>query len=357
MKIVLVIPSMGSGGAERVLSILVNQWAKKSDCLVNLIILSRGPVFYDIDPRVSVHKLGYVGGGGWIAKFSGALCGGLKFRRFIKSNQPDVVLSFIREANIFTLFFTRYLGVKVVISERDSAKAVVGRLYSYLRRLTYPWADGIVVQSEHYKNSIEEIIGFAKAKVKVIHNPVKKIENRQVPKEPIVVNVGRLIREKGQLYLLRAFKETKCGSDWRLVILGDGALKSDLVAEADRLQILDRVDFIGATKDVDYWLNISSIFAFSSVSEGFPNALAEAMSAGLPCVSFNCIAGPSDLITDGVDGFLVDVGDIALMANRLDELMSSADLREKLSNAARLVAKKLDAEKISEEYYSFLLLV
>lgn len=355
MKIVLVIPSMGSGGAERVLSILVNQWAKKSGCLVDLIMLSNGPVFYEIDPRVSVYKLNYVGGGGWIAKVFGALCGGLKFRRLIKSRNPDVVLSFIREANIFTLLFTRFLGVKVVISERDSAIAVVGWLYSYLRKLTYPWANGIIVQSEHYRKNIGKITGTAK--VKVIHNPVKKIENSKLQKERIVVNVGRLIREKGQLYLLRAFKEAKCGSDWRLVILGDGVLKSELMAEADRLQIAGRVDFIGATKDVDYWLNVSSIFAFSSISEGFPNALAEAMCAGLPCVSFDCIAGPSDLISDGVDGFLVDVGDINGMANRLDALMSSADLRERLSNAARCVAKKLDADKISEDYYSFLLLV
>lgn len=352
MKIALVIPSLGSGGAERVISILANHWANRSGCAVDLIVLSAGQAFYEIDPRVTVHQLGYVGGKRGVAKIIGLLRGGCVLRTILKQIKPDVVLSFIREANILTLLFSRFLGVRVVISERDSAEAIVSPVYSYLRRLTYPWANGIIVQTEHYKRFIVKEVG--NDRVGVIANPVKKIEQFHLKKEKVVITVGRLIEEKGQSYLLTAFKKSKHASDWQLAILGDGALKASLASEAIRLGISERVTFVGATKDVDRWLGRASIFAFPSVSEGFPNALAEAMSAGLPCISFNCVAGPSDLIEDGVNGFLVDVHDVDGLADRLDKLMCSSELREKFSIAARLVSSRLDANQISDEYYSFL---
>lgn len=353
MKIALVIPSLGSGGAERVISMLANHWANRSDCAVDLVVLSAGQAFYEIDPRVTVHQLGYIGGKGGATKVIGLLRGGSMLRSTLKKIKPDVVLSFIREANILTLLFTRFLGVKVVISERDSSAAIVSPLYSYLRRLTYPWANGIIVQTEQYKRFIVKEV--CNDRVGVIANPVRKIERFQIEKEKVVITVGRLIEEKGQSYLLKAFKKSKHASDWRLVILGDGALKASLAAEAVRLGISERVIFIGATKDVDRWLGMASIFAFPSVSEGFPNALAEAMSAGLPCISFNCVAGPSDIIADGVNGFLVDVCDVDGLADRLDRLMSSSELRENFASAASLVSSRFDANQISNEYYSFLL--
>lgn len=353
MKIFLVIPSLGSGGAERVMSILANEWVKKSDCIIDLVLLSADKDFYDVDPRITIHRLGYVGGRGMVSKLLGALQGVLKFRALLKKQNPDVVLSFIREANIFTLISAVFTDVNVVISERDSSSFVVSPMYSLLRKITYQWAHGIIVQTEQYKNFIASEIG--NKKIKVIPNPVKKIEFREVEKELIILNVGRLIKEKGQSYLLRAFEKSRNSMNWQLIFLGDGPLRDGLVDEARRLGISERVHFLGAKKDIDAWLNKASIFAFPSVSEGFPNALAEAMSAGLPCVSFDCVAGPKDLISDGVNGFLIEVGDVDGFAMRLDDLMSSGDLRQQFSIAAKEIAKKLEIGMISDEYYSFLL--
>lgn len=352
MKIFLIIPSLGPGGAERVISTLANKWATINNCSIHLVLLSSAPDFYNIDPRITTHRIGYHGGQRMFGKVVSVLRGMLSLRRLLKQHRPDVVLSFIREANIFSLLAATGLDLKIIISERDSPNSSVSPLYSKLRKITYKKSAGIIVQTEQYKNFITTETG--NERIKIIPNPVRQITPGNASKERIIINVGRLINEKGHSYLLRSFAKTRNTMEWKLTILGDGPLKERLEDEARALGISERVNFVGATKDVDSWLSRSSIFAFSSVSEGFPNALAEAMSAGLPCVSFNCVAGPQDLITDEVSGFLVNVGDIDAMAAKLDELISSGDLRERLSLEARAVAANLNIDKISNDYYTFL---
>src|SRR5690606_37548169 len=145
-------------------------------------------------------------------------------------------------------------------------------------------------------------------------------------KENIIICVGRLIPVKGHKYLIEAFANCKNIDDWKLVFLGDGILKNELLQQVKNLNLEDNVKFIGATKNVDEWLSRSSIFAFTSISEGFPNALAEGMSASLPCVSFNCVTGPKDLIKHGYSGYLIEVGDIENFSLTLNMLMENAEL-------------------------------
>ncbi len=107
-------------------------------------------------------------------------------------------------------------------------------------------------------------------------------------------------------------------------------------------------------KDVDELLNRSSIFAFPSILEGFPNALSEAMASGLPCVSFNCDTGPSDLINDGKNGYLVDVGDIDMFSLRLRNLMESESLRANIALEAIKIREQFHISKISNLFLDFL---
>ena len=95
------------------------------------------------------------------------------------------------------------------------------------------------------------------------------------------------------------------------------------------------VEFCGNVRDVDKYILGSEIFAFTSLSEGFPNALLEAMSGGLACVSYDCVAGPSELIHDAESGYLVPQGNKALFATRLRELMDDAGLRRRIQEAAK----------------------
>ena len=350
MKILMIIPTLGSGGAERVLSELANDWISKNKCTIDIILLMTGDDFYPLDSRIRVHRLGYASNESH--KLIGIIKLLISLRNLMKSINPDICLSFIRETNILTLLATIGLDFKIVISERDSPLTSISKLHQILRKKLYPLADGLIVQTEEYKKFFLSKIGFIKHEV--IPNPVRNICCVNKNKEKIIISVGRLIPVKGQVYLLEAFALCKNAKDWKLVILGDGILKKELMDKAKQLGIDERVVFFGATKEVDQWLCRSSIFAFTSISEGFPNALAEGMSASLPCVSFDCVTGPSDLIQHGVNGYLVEVGDIATFSEKLDLLIQSNSVREKVGYNAKNSVINLDFKNISQRYFDFL---
>lgn len=350
MKILMVIPSLGSGGAERVLSGLANDWVSKKNCTIEIAVLSNSEDFYNINDEIKIHRLNYSSNGS--SKIINLIKLTFKLRLLVSKINPDICLSFIRESNIITALAIRGLDTKLVISERDSPTVAVSKLYQILRKKLYPLANGLIVQTNDYKKFVLNEIGDINQKV--IPNPVRSINCLNKSKEKIIINVGRLIPVKGQVYLLEAFALCKNAKGWKLCILGDGILKETLMLKAKELGIEDRVIFVGATKNVDEWLCRASIFAFTSLSEGFPNALAEGMSASLACVSFNCVTGPSDLIQDGINGYLVGVRDVSTFANKLDILIKSDSLRERLGGNAKVSTKVLDFEIISQCYFDFL---
>ena len=120
-----------------------------------------------------------------------------------------------------------------------------------------------------------------------------------------------------------------------------------------QLKIQDKVELLGSVKNVDSWLAKSSIFAFPSISEGFPNALAEAMISGIACVSFDCKTGPSDLIINEVNGFLIKVGDVHNFTLKIQKLIDNAELNEKISMEARKISDQLNSKTISQIYFEF----
>jgi GalNAc-alpha-(1->4)-GalNAc-alpha-(1->3)-diNAcBac-PP-undecaprenol alpha-1,4-N-acetyl-D-galactosaminyltransferase len=142
--------------------------------------------------------------------------------------------------------------------------------------------------------------------------------------------------------------------DWDLVILGDDAQsqthRARLEALAGSLGVAERVSIMGTVEDVEDYYRRASIFAFPSSSEGFPNALAEAMAHGMSCVSYDCCAGPGDLITEGETGYLVPVFDDAEFADRLERLMSDRGLREEMGRKAKESMKAFAAHRIAQQY-------
>ena len=162
------------------------------------------------------------------------------------------------------------------------------------------------------------------------------------------------MKSKNHDRLVNIFSKTQ-NDGWKLVLVGGAFGKEDLSINLRKqiaeLGLEDRVILAGASKDVNSYLLKSKIFAFTSDHEGFPNSIGEAMAAGLPVVSYDCIAGPSDMIDDGISGYLVPVFDDDLFVERLNYLMTHEKERHEMGKAAVEKIKQFDTAQICGKFY------
>ena len=149
-----------------------------------------------------------------------------------------------------------------------------------------------------------------------------------------VISAGRYMSEKGFDRLLKAWNIIySCYSDWHLYIFGNGD-RTPYQAIANKLQSVKTIHLMPATEDIAEEFSKSSLYVMSSRYEGFGLVLAEAMSCGLPCVSFDCPYGPREIITDGEDGMLAEDGNIKDLAQKMKRLMADVELRETMGTKA-----------------------
>ena len=170
-----------------------------------------------------------------------------------------------------------------------------------------------------------------------------------------MISVGRLIDTKNYDQLIAIFSRINNPS-WKLVIVGGDALKQHnsekLQKQINGSEMQDRIELAGTQKDINSYLLKAKIFAFTSSSEGFPNAIGEALAAGLPVVAYDCIAGPSDMIRDGENGYLIPLFDQLLFEEKLKQLMNDESLIQSMGNAAVESVKKFSIENIVSNYYN-----
>ena len=352
MKIVLVTPTLGHGGGERFITELANYWSSINH-EVTIVLLRSGASFYPLSDKVNVIELGYGSreGQSKFSKIGSGLNLFFKLRRTIKRLNPVFSLSILSTTNIITIGATLGLKPRIFVNDVMSPYRERGLIERKLRGLLYRKADGVIALTKIAK---EIIYKETKSKnIAVIPNPVKDIHlDPNIKKEKIILNVGRLVGEKGQHYLLEAYAKLN-HRDWKIVILGEGHRRTLIENLADELKISDRLYMPGATKDIDEWLARASIFAFPSLSESWGLALTESMVAGIPSVSFDCEVGPREMITDGHNGFLVPVKDVDLFAQRIDALINDENLRTKIAQNAKKDAEKYKIEIIGNRILEF----
>ena len=201
------------------------------------------------------------------------------------------------------------------------------------------------------KDIIHSLTGASN--IKVIYNPVNCINKINCDSKNRIVTVGRLSKEKGHRFLIEAFAKVKDLS-WDLSIVGDGKEMEALKDLANKLGISDRIIFHGHQKDFSLQLSEAQIFVLPSLAEGFPNALIEAMSLPLACISSNCIAGPNEIIQDGVNGLLVEPGNAESLTSALNKLIENQDFRKQLALEAYKVRETLAFDKIANQYLDFI---
>ncbi len=248
------------------------------------------------------------------------------------------------------------LDIPVYISDRSQPGKDLGKLHNYLRDQLYPNAVGYIAQTGKAKE-----ICLAKGwneNIQVVGNPIRTIQtNRGNQRENIVLSVGRLIKTKHFDQLIKMFVEIG-NPNWKLVIVGGDAKKQHLSKELknliQELSAEDRVILGGEQKDIDSYYRKSKIFAFTSSSEGFPNVVGEALSAGLPVVAYDCEAGPADMVTNGENGFLVPLFDQKIFKQKLSMLMGNETLREQMSSRTRDSLNGFNIDKIADRFFEFI---
>lgn len=265
------------------------------------------------------------------------------FSDFLISYRPDVVVSAMRrEINFLSDIKDGSLKVGELHFCRNTYRAFShphlpgflcrtitrywqGRLLKQIRRL-----DAFVVLTDEDRKAWGNV-----PNIHVIPNFITDIPSvHSLCQNKTVVAVGRYTWQKGFDMLLRAWRKVEdVRQDWQLKIVGAGD-SSEYSRLAQELQ-LKCVEFSGPVKDVNEVFGQSSIMAFSSRYEGFGMVLIEAMACGVPTVSFACPCGPSDIISDGIDGYLVSDFDVDVFADRLLSLMSADKERSVMGSRAR----------------------
>lgn len=348
MRVTLVISSLARGGAEKVIVEMANYWAERNHNVTLITLDSSANDFFSVSRKVKRSGLD-------LLKKSGNLLAAVKnnflrlfrLRREIKRSQPEIIISFIDRMNILTLLASSGLGARTLVSERTAtASHSIGILWSALRRWIYPWADGIVLQTQEVLESFQAF--EAQAKLFVIPNPISALKPAEQPElhdvplqKKILLAVGRLTEEKGFDLLIQAFSKIADDfTDWHLLILGDGPLLSDLKELVFQKKLTAQVSFLGEKKNLPDYYGKADIFVLPSRYEGFPNALLEAMASHLPVVSFDCPSGPRAIIENGVNGVLVPPQDTVALAFSLKALMQSEAERKKLSGQSAQVLDK-----------------
>lgn len=352
----MVIPSLQAGGMERVMSELTWNFFLRNDCEIHMVLYGiTREIFYQIPEGLIIHKPSFT--------FNNKLrlfytIKTLFFlRKSIRKIKPNTILSFGEYWNNFLLLSIIGLKYPAFVSDRSQPDKSLGWLHDQLRHWLYPRARGLIFQTEKAKEIY--LSGNTHPNIAVIGNPIKEFhtEKPKIEREKQVLMVGRLIKSKHQDKLIEMFAKVS-PPDWNLVIVGYDHLKQHHLERlrklARELDVGGRVIFTGKLDNIGEIYSKSSIFAFTSSSEGFPNVIGEAMSAGIPVIAFDCVAGPSEIITDGYDGYLVPLHDYNQFELRLSQLMNDENLRQKLGNNGRESIKKFSSDKICESFYRFI---
>jgi len=335
------IPAMaGAGGAERAMSYLIAYLAERHAVALLTLEHPNARSFYPIPNsvhQIRVDKLGSRGVRRLVRVLSRPSC----IRREVRAIAPDIIVSFMDTMNIAALIGCLGLGIPVVVAERnDPALHRIGWAKERLRDRVYSLARLVIAQTHRVASYFPSSL---KPKIRIIANPVQAAPMLAHPDRPNpdgrlrVIGVGRFEPHKGFDRLINAFASiAEERKDWDLVIIGDGSERAMLEVLVQSCGLEGRVHLPGVVTDVYRELANSQLMAFPSQYEGFPNALAEGLAAGLPAIGYRGVSGVEDLIIDGKTGLLVKSEEgIAALSTGLSALMEDARWRRELGDAAR----------------------
>lgn len=367
--------TLGSGGAEKVISLLLKELTK--DYNVNLVLFYN-TIHFPVPQEVNVVVLSDKNQDRpFYNKFIDSVNFIVKYNRFMKKEHINISISFLAFPNLINgIIASLNKSVKTIISERGfPSDNVTSKLSLYISKLFYPIlynkCDKLFSNSVHINRDLKEKFGV-KIPMEVIYNPIeipeKKIEpttlNTKIDKLKIIT-AGSLIKRKNQYMIIRAIKASQL--KYILSIYGSGDLQHFLQSEIDKSNLNENVLLKGTVKNVSKYLLNNHCFVLSSFTEGFPNALIEAMAIGLPSISTNCLSGPLELLNEneeihiengnfflGKYGVLVNNDDHLGLSRALDYFHNNPLEREKYSKLSLQRSKDYQLNSIYAQFNRFI---
>lgn len=351
MKILFVIGPLKSGGAERVVANLSNEFVKNNSVFIATTVDENSD--YIIDKNVKIICLD---DGKKNNFFKKNIIRIKNLKKLINEEKIDIAISFLPEPS-YRLMIAKNNKIKTIISERNDPNIEYNSfIKKILTKLLYCKADGFIFQTEDAKKWFCKKI---QKKSIVIPNPIneKFISNAYYGKrEKTIVNVGRLVKQKNQKMLIDAFNEVhKKHNEYILKIYGDGELYDELKKQIKNLKLEDYVFLMGKKNDIKKEIYKSGIFVLSSDYEGMPNSLMEAMALGIPCISTDCpIGGPNFLIENNKNGLLFQVNNKDELVANINLLIENEQLAKELSNNANKICEILNPKIINRKWREYI---
>lgn len=357
------LPALAGGGAERVMLDLTTEFGRRGVSVDLVVAVNEGELRSEVPASVRLVDL-------HLARTIFAVG---PLADYLTQQRPTALLSTLGHANVVAALAGRKAArhgtppaTRVVLREANTYSAAAqrpslgGAVMTLARNYAYPKADAFVAVSEGVRAALLKGVPKAAGKTTVIDNPAVTprvlrargvtpdhpwFRQDQVAREPVIVTVGRLAEQKDQRTLLRAFALSQEAAPSRLVMLGDGPLRSDLEALSGELGIKGRVAFLGFVPDPFPYVAAADLFVLSSIFEGSPNALIQALALRVPVVSTDCPSGPREILADGEFGRLVPVGDVAALTEAM-----LATLREPSPRAPDEWLARYTVAQVASEY-------
>ncbi len=355
-SITIFIPDLGGGGAERVIVTLANEFIRKKIEVNLLLVRLTGPYVKELDPKVNIIVLGA----------SKSIFSLFPLVSYIRKHKPKVILSTLLITNIITILAVKLarLDTRVVLREAITASATVHfdqktteLIISKFRKWALKNADIVVAPSFGVSDDLVESYGLDRNKIRVIYNPISlekcfhdALENNDILNsiplnKKIILGIGRLYGQKDFQTLIDAFSRVKNNKDTILVILGEGKDREKLETLVSLNNLEEQVLLPGFVSNPFPFLKRAKVFVLSSLYEGLPNSLIQALVFQKQIVATNCPSGPFEMLFGGKFGYLVNIGDVEEMSlglekglngqlnvlpiNKVSELYNSNDVANK----------------------------
>ncbi len=393
--IAILLPSLAGGGAERSMLHLVRSFLEQGRSVDLLLCRAKGPLLSSVPTAARLVTLKPTSG------FRGRLMAALAdpsgvwsllrpvllpfkadadirhiiaLRDYLEETRPDIVLSALTYTNLIALWAKQLarLSIPVVVSERIALSVhakIEGRQRGWRWRYILPAvsnayrrADGIVAVSGSVANDLSKNTQIGHKAIKTIYNPVVDKSLHELADKPLdhpwfkpdaaplILAAGRLIAQKDFQTLIRAFALLRSKRQAKLIILGEGGQRPELESLAKELGVGSDVEMPGFVDNPYQYMSRASVFALSSLYEGLPGVLIQALACGCPVVSTDCPGGSAEILEHGRYGQLVPVGNQKALADAIDSVLDKAINKDELKNRASLYL----VEYAAEQYLGYL---